>query len=156
MLALAAMVLFAGVAHFRPSIERSLGLNEQVAAVVRIVDGDTVVLSDGRFVRYLGIDTPEMTASGEHTRDLARRATEANRKMVEGRKVRLEFDSVRKDKYGRTLAYVYCDGKCVNAELVAQGFARAEFFRDNRRHLDEFKRIEAEAKSKRLGIWASE
>ena len=152
-IAAAALVFFAGVARFRPSIERLLRAGEETAKVAHVVDGDTVILADGRSVRYVGIDTPEMDAATEHTRDQARRAKESNARLVDGKVVRLEFDVERKDKYGRTLAYVYVGGESINARLVAEGLARAEFFGDNRRHLDEYKKLEAEAKAKGLGVW---
>jgi micrococcal nuclease len=91
--------------------------------VVKVVDGDTVVLSDGRTVRYIGIDTPE---HGQPYFDAARNF---NRKLVLGKPVELEFDLERYDHYGRLLAYVFVrDEKgrrvFVNAEMVRNGFAR--------------------------------
>src|SRR5919106_2430176 len=91
------------------------------ALVTRVVDGDTVEvrIAGGRDeVRYIGIDTPETVKPGEPVQCFGHRASAANRRLVEGRRVRLVFDRERRDVYGRLLAYVYVRGRFVNAELV--------------------------------------
>ena len=88
--------------------------------VAKVHDGDTIKLANGDRVRLIGIDCPELHESDKLYRDAARRhqdiaviqamgkeADEFTRKLVLGRKVRLEFDLERRDKYGRLLAYVY-------------------------------------------------
>ncbi|MGH7410275.1 MAG: thermonuclease family protein, partial [Candidatus Methylomirabilis sp.] len=60
-----------------------------VATVREVIDGDTIVLDDGRKVRYLGINAPE------HGQPYAREATNLNRRIVSGLSVRLEFDQAR-------------------------------------------------------------
>jgi len=77
-----------------------------------IKDGDTIILENGEEVRYIGIDTPE------ESQPYFEEAKEFNRKMVEGKRVFLEYDQETKDKYSRTLAYVWVDSLLVNAELV--------------------------------------
>ena len=152
--AIAIIIAFSIVGRFRPSIERFVSGSEETVSVRYVVDGDTVVLQDGRALRYLGIDTPEMDAAGDDERELAQEARRFNSELVLGKTVRLEFDAVRKDKYGRTLAYVWIDGKSVNAALVSAGLARAAFYGDNRRCYDEYAQLEEDARSKQLGIWA--
>ena len=71
-----------------------------VARVTQVIDGDTIRVEGGYKVRYIGIDTPEM---GEA---FGMEAWQANRKLVEGKKVRLERDVSETDKYGRLLRYV--------------------------------------------------
>ena len=132
-----------------------------------VSDGDTLVLGDGRKVRLLGVDTPEMSdasrnrqnASRNHldARTVQRFAEEAKRfarKEVEGKTVRLEYDWQREDKYGRTLAYVFRepDGYFLNAELLKQGYAFAYlhfFFRRS----DEFRKYAQEARLEKRGLW---
>jgi micrococcal nuclease len=88
--------------------------------VKRVVDGDTLVLSNGQKVRLTGIDTPESKANPKAIRDSQRsgqdiqtithngkEAADFVRQMIEGKEVRLEFDVQRHDRYGRELAYVY-------------------------------------------------
>ena len=69
--------------------------------VARIIDGDTVVMGDGRKVRYIGIDTPER---GD---PYYKEATAANSRLVKSKKVSLEYDKEERDRYGRTLAFLF-------------------------------------------------
>ncbi len=89
-----------------------------------VADGDTIILQDGRHVRYLGIDTPEIDHHNHRAEPMAYEAQSKNRQLVEGWKLRLVYDRVKTDRYGRTLAYVYrSDGLFVNAELLQRGLA---------------------------------
>jgi micrococcal nuclease len=115
--------------------------------VERIIDGDTIVLTGGRNVRYIGINTPE---KGEPYYE---EATEANRSLVEGKNVRLELDEEEKDLYGRMLAYAYVGDIFVNVKLVRDGYARAYPYPPNVKYQDLFSSAEKEAKQKGVGIW---
>ncbi len=89
-----------------------------------VADGDTIILHDGRHVRYIGIDTPEIEHKNRRAEPLGAEAQTINRTLVDGWKLRLDYDREKKDHYGRTLAYVYrSDGLLVNAEMVRQGYA---------------------------------
>lgn len=103
--------------------------------VTRVIDGDTIVLENGTRVRYIGIDTPERDEAGYQE------ATEANRKLVEGKKVRLEYDVDRIDRYDRTLAYVYVNGIFVNAYLLENGFAEVMTIKPNVKYKELFRKI---------------
>jgi hypothetical protein len=116
--------------------------------VKRVADGDTILLEDGRRVRYLGINTPEF---GE---PYSRRARELNASLVRGREVRLEFDQEFTDTYNRLLAYVYVGPEMANARLLQEGLAHAFFIGRARRHNDLFLRLQGEAKAQRLGLWS--
>lgn len=72
--------------------------------VSKVIDGDTIELSNGERVRYIGINTPEFRNGIPDP--YAQEAYEANKKLVEGKEVRLELDVQERDKYGRILAYV--------------------------------------------------
>ena len=74
---------------------------------IRVIDGDTIELDGGEKVRYIGIDTPETKHPRKPVQWMGKEATAANQVLVEGRKVQLEYDVERKDKYGRMLAYVW-------------------------------------------------
>ncbi|MBI2846634.1 MAG: thermonuclease family protein [Chloroflexi bacterium] len=119
--------------------------------VARVVDGDTIVLQDGSRVRYVGLDTPEI---GEKAEFYGQEATETNRRLVEGRQVRLERDVSDKDRYGRFLRYVYSDGILVNAELVREGYARAVSYPPDIRYQKCLEGLEEEARAARRGIWS--
>jgi micrococcal nuclease len=84
------------------------------AVVRRVIDGDTIELSDGRLVRYIGVDAPEVRRrQGEawvkDPEPFAQAATKANRRLVAGKTVRLERDAQTHDRYGQLLAYVYVE-----------------------------------------------
>ena len=135
-----------------PSADPAAG--ERQAVVQRAVDGDTVVLVGGDRVRYIGVDTPELHHPKKPVQFYAREAMEFNRRLVEGKTVRLEFDVERRDKYGRLLAYVYLpDGTFVNAELVRQGYAQLLTFPPNVKHVDLFRKLQTEAREANRGLW---
>jgi len=116
-----------------------------------VIDGDTITIEDGYRVRYIGIDTPEIRLDLEA---FGIEALEANRKLVEGKEVRLERDVSEKDKYGRLLRYVWVDDILVNAELVKQGLARAKAYPPDTKYQDYLEQMEAEARETGRGMWA--
>jgi len=124
-----------------------------LAKVVAVLDGDTIVIKGGEKVRYAGLNTPETHHPDKLPEVCGQEAFEANRRLVAGRTVRLEFDERRRDKYGRLLAYVYVDSLFVNAELIRQGYARVTTYRDNQRHHDDFARLQQDAMAARRGMW---
>ena len=128
---------------------------EKCYLVTEIVDGDTIRIKDGleSSVRYLGIDTPEILTEFSPGDPFGSEAGELNKKLVNEKRVCLEFDKERYDPYGRILAYVYVDGLLVNEELVKKGLARSLIFDPNRKFEDRIKSAENLAKNKRLGIW---
>jgi micrococcal nuclease len=141
-----------------PSLPPSptLSLEEQ-ATVIRVKDGDTIVVDIAGIiydVRYIGVDTPEMTDERPEFYALAQEATRLNRQLVEGEIVQLEKDVSEVDKYDRLLRYVYVDDTFVNAELVRQGLAWAKAYEPDIKYQSYFEELEAEARGAGLGIWA--
>lgn len=120
---------------------------EPFATVRSVIDGDTAVLEDGRRVRYLGINAPE------RGQPYSAEATAFNRRLSEGRRVRLEEDVVREDRYGRLLAYVYIDGEMINARLIEAGLAYLLVIPPNLKHYDPFLELQRQARAARRGIW---
>lgn len=109
--------------------------------VVRVIDGDTIVVElagEPERVRYIGIDTPEMNDSRAAVRILARDARGANARLVEGRRVRLELDVEKRDRYGRLLAYVWVGDTLVNEALVRSGHAAPYTVPPNVAYVDRF------------------
>ena len=121
------------------------------ARVTQVIDGDTIIIEGGYRVRYIGIDTPEVHPEMEAC---GMEALEANRRLVEGKEVRLERDVSETDKYGRLLRYVYVDDIFVNAELVRQGLAEAKAYPPDIKYQDYLEELETEAKEAGRGIWA--
>ena len=117
------------------------------AKVRQVIDGDTVVLEDGRRVRYLGINAPE------RHEPYFEGATALNRRLTEGRRVTLEEDEVREDQYSRLLAYVYVHGEMVNARLIEAGLAHLLVIPPNQKHYDRLRGLQRQARAARRGIW---
>ena len=136
-----------------PPPSPSIGGAAKVAKVVAVLDGDTIVIRGGEKVRYAGLNTPESRHPDKLPERCGAEAAEANRRLVAGKTVRLEFDQRRRDKYGRLLAYVYVDGLFVNAELIRQGYAQVSTYRDNQRYHEEFSRLQESAITARHGLW---
>jgi micrococcal nuclease len=139
-----------------PSAARTLG-----GTVPRIVDGDTikVELGDGELetVRYIGVDTPETVKPGEPVQCFGKAASAYNRRLVEGKRVRLQLGREQRDRYGRLLAYVFVrpGGAFVNALLVARGYARALTIPPNDLFANRFKRLARQAERRGLGLWSA-
>jgi len=123
---------------------------------VRVVDGDTIELDGKETVRLIGVDTPETKDPRKPVEYFGQEASEFTKKLVEGKKVRLEYDQTKKDVWTRTLAYVFLeDGTFVNAEIVKQGygFAYTEF---PFKYMEEFRQHEREARESKRGLWAAQ
>jgi micrococcal nuclease len=120
------------------------------ARVIEVTDGDTIMIAGGHYVRYVGIDAPELYPAPEA---YGREAWLANRTLVEGKTVRLERDISDTDRYGRQLRYVYVGEVFVNAELVRMGLARAVTYPPETRHQEYLEALEAEARSAGRGMW---
>ena len=85
---------------------------------------------------------------------MGKSAAAFTRRLVEGKKVRLEFDVERRDKYNRLLAYIYLpDGTFVNAEIVANGYASLMTIAPNVKHAELLRARYKEAREKRRGLW---
>jgi micrococcal nuclease len=128
--------------------------------VLRVVDGDTIVVSPNEKVRLIGVDTPETVHPKKSAACFGKEAKQFTRDAVEGKTIRLVLDKVNtkrrhRDRYGRTLAYAYlADGTMLNAELIRQGYAHA-YTRFPFRYLVEFRQIERAARTEALGLWSS-
>ena len=90
--------------------------------VTRVIDGDTVELSNGERVRLIGIDTPEIDEYYYNE------ATEELRSLIEGKTVRMESDTNNRDAYDRLLRYIYLGDTFVNYEMVYGGHAESYCF----------------------------
>ena len=128
---------------------------QAVVRVRRVVDGDTLLLTNGERVRLLGVDTPETKKEGTPVQPFGPEASEFTRGMVEGKVVTLVFDRERYDKYGRVLAFVYVNGICLNEELIRQGLSAAQLQYPYRSDMkQQFARAEVEAREHRRGLWS--
>jgi len=121
----------------------------RVTKVAAVIDGDTIEIEGGQWVRYLGIDTPEI---GQPFYEEARNK---NKELVLGKNVRLDIcKSEPKDKYGRLLAYVYINQTMVNRELLISGYARTLIIPPcGVEKTEEFRQYQKAAMEKKLGLW---
>ncbi len=130
--------------------------NGDDATIERVVDGDTVVLTDDTRVRLIGVDTPETVHPSKPVECFGREASAFMSDLLPpGTDVRLVYDVERTDRYDRTLAYVYRldDGLFVNAELLAQGYAQIATYPPNVAHVDEYRELQTQARDKQRGLW---
>jgi micrococcal nuclease len=136
------------------------GGDESAARVTRVVDGDTIHVSEGgrdETVRYIGVDTPESVKPGTPVQCFAKRASAYNERLIDGERVRLVLDAEHRDRYGRLLAYVYRarDGLFVNAALVRGGYAVPLTIAPNVAHARDFRRLARTARRKGRGLWSA-
>lgn len=125
------------------------------AHVARVVDGDTIVLSDGARVRLVQIDTPELGTGECFSRAAGR---ELRAMLPVGAAVSLVADARldRVDRYGRLLRYVFRNGRNVNLELVRRGAASVWFYDGDRgRYAAELLAAAAAARTARRGLWGA-
>jgi micrococcal nuclease len=127
--------------------------SHQQATVARVGDGDTVDLTDGRRIRLVQIDAPELGDGECYGREAAR----ALRKLLpEGATVRLVADPSLDDvdRFGRLLRYVHLGATNVNLELVSRGTAAPWFFGGARgRYANEFLDAARAAEAEQRGLW---
>src|SRR6476646_9752576 len=129
------------------------------ARVVRVVDGDTLVVAfaDGHTdtVRVLGVDTPETHDPRKPVQCFGPEAAAYTARRLTGKVVRLESDVETHDKYGRRLAYVYVDGHRFDDELLRLGFGRLLVIEPNSAHARTMLADELAARREQRGLWGA-
>ncbi len=136
-----------------PQIATASATNLEQALVSKVVDGDTIQLSDGRKVRYIGIDTPETVHPTKAVGCYGQEASTKNKELVLGKTVALEKDVSDTDRYGRLLRYVYSDGVMINDLLVKEGYARVSTYPPDVKYQAIFSESEKIAREQKLGLW---
>lgn len=131
----------------------SIAQAQEKAKVSFVYDGDTIVLSDNRKVRYIGIDTPEIGRDKIPDECFAKEAVNMNIQLVNRREIEMEKDISETDKYGRLLRYVWVDNVFINEFLVRQGYARLETIPPDTRYYQLLKSAEIEARESGRGLW---
>ena len=121
----------------------------KTAVVKKVIDGDTVELFNGLVLRYVGMTAPE---TGE---PFEKESTEANRELVEGKEIKLEYDNYTSDKFGRILAYPIVNGVNISIELVQRGMAELVIYQKRKPFIHQAQLLEAQeqARKQKLGIW---
>lgn len=128
--------------------------------VMKVVDGDTVEIENGKLVRYIGIDTPETKHPTKGVECFGKEASEKNKELVEGKVVKLEKDISETDRYGRLLRYVYLQEPTatapalfINEYLVKEGYAHAVTFPPDIKYSDHFLELQKNAREQKKGLW---
>jgi endonuclease YncB( thermonuclease family) len=124
--------------------------------VQRAVDGDTLRLADGRSVRLIGLDTPELGRNGKPAEPFAKAAQQRLQALlaVSAGQVQLVLGEQPKDRYGRTLAHAYDrQGHNLEAQLLAEGLGRFVAIAPNVALVDCHRAAERQARQARLGLW---
>jgi len=142
------------------AVQPRAGRDERASGslVTRVVDGDTAHVDvDGRDtdVRFIGIDTPESVKPDAPVECFGPEASAYTERRLEGRRVELEYDVEREDRFGRTLAYVWIGDELFNETLVREGYALVTTFPPNVRYVDRFVAAQRAARSEGLGLWGA-
>ena len=122
--------------------------------VKRVIDGDTIELENGQIVRYIGVDSPELHHPKKPVQCFGQEALEFNKKLVEGKEVRLEKDVSETDRYKRLLRYVYVGDIFINQKLVEEGFASVATFPPDVKYVEVFLQAQEKAREKGTGLWS--
>ncbi len=125
--------------------------------VVEIIDGDTLLLENGREVRLVGLQAPKIALGRENFKEwpLGYDARDALTEIALNKNVSLYFGGRDMDRYGRSLAHLFLDdGTWVQGEMLRRGMARVYSFADNRSVVGEMLEAEQEAFGAARGIWS--
>jgi micrococcal nuclease len=127
--------------------------------VVKVVDGDTIKVAHGgtETVRLIGIDTPEVVDPRQPVQCFGREASAHAHHILDGTSVSLEYDASqgRRDRFGRTLAYVrLADGRLFNEMMIADGYAFEYTYDLPYRYQASFQKAERGARAAQRGLWA--
>lgn len=130
--------------------------NLEEATISAVVDGDTIKLTDGRTLRYIGVDTPETVDPRRPVQCFGKEASDYNKMLVTGKTVYLEKDVSDTDRFGRLLRYVYLQsGEMVNEMLVRDGYAQSSAYPPDIKYQEKFDQFERQARDNELGLWGS-
>lgn len=132
------------------------------ATVTHVADGDTVELEGKEKVRLIGVNTPETVKPGVEPMPYGKEASNFTKSQLQGKKVFIELDVQSKDKYGRTLAYLYLqepktqeevETYMFNAILLREGYAQLMTIPPNVKYSDLFVKLQRQAREEKKGIW---
>ena len=122
------------------------------AKVTHVIDGDTIEIETGQRVRYILVDTTEVTNSECWSTE----GTAFNSTMTLGKTVSLEYDQECTDVFGRLLAYVSVDGVEVNRALLENGHACLLYIPPNGNDkVAEYQTLETAAREQGLAMWGA-
>jgi len=143
-------------AYSTPQSSCNLGSADETVEVTHVIDGDTVILEDGRHIRLIGINTPEIGRDGKVSKPGAKAAQKHLQSLLKGhRQIFLKFDAEEFDRYQRTLAHLFLpDGENIQANLLAEGLAIPLTIPPNLIYLDCYLHHSNQAITSQRGLWS--
>lgn len=131
--------------------------------VVKVVDGDTVAVSDTNgkeeVLRLIGINTPETVDPRKPVECFGKEASNKSKEILTGKKVSLESDGTQgeRDKYNRLLRYVFLeDGTNFNKLMIEEGYAYEYTYNTPYKYQEEYKVAQKSAREQKKGLWADD
>jgi hypothetical protein len=122
-------------------------VSKEALFVSKVIDGDTLELSNGEKVRLLGLNAPEIDEPfGEDAKNFLA-------SLIEGKVVLLETDLIEKDEYGRKLAFLFLNERNINVEMVRNGMAHTFDLSKISKYVNDLKEAENYARHNQIGIW---
>ncbi|MCK5831175.1 MAG: thermonuclease family protein [Methylococcales bacterium] len=122
--------------------------------VKKVYDGDTILLSNGNKIRFLGMNTPEVENRHKSAQAGGEEAKLWLQKALKNKKVRLEKDIEKHDKYNRLLAHLFTkDKQHINLELIKRGLATVNIHPPNLKYSNDLIKAQQHAEQNKLGVW---
>jgi len=136
------IILFitSGIFYYQIS---STTVKSKIFQVDRVIDGDTLILTNEQRIRLKGINTPEKSMQFYNEATILLKSTESKSVMIKSYGV---------DKYGRTLAYVFLNDKNINKEILLRGLGTLYYYGEDD-YYSEFKKAEKSARLNKDGLW---
>lgn len=119
----------------------------------KCIDGDTATFTNVGTTRFLYIDTPESTRTVEPYGKEA--AAYTCSLLKKANTIELQYDGPKKDKYDRTLAWVWIDGKLIQKEIIKKGYVEKFYDYGTYSYETELEELQATAQSQKVGIWSN-
>jgi len=132
----------------------SLPIIAQTYQASKVIDGDTIELSNEEWIRYIGINAPELRNGIPDP--YSQEAFEANRDLVVGKEAYLEFDVQERERYDRMLTYTYFDDLFIYTWLVENGYAQIMTIPPNVTYQDLLLELQTKTREENRGIWEIE
>lgn len=138
------------------------GMRLEQSTVKEVIDGDTIELTNGQKVRYIGINTPETSHPRKGIECFGKEAKQKNKEIMEGKIIYMAKDVSETDRYDRLLRFVYLpnphathEALFVNQYLVEQGYAYASSYPPDISKNDIFNQAQKLAEEQNRGLWKS-
>lgn len=120
-------------------------------------DGDTIRLTDGRKIRLIGINAPEVARDEQPAETYALQARDRLRNLLHkhGNQIKLIYGKEKQDHYQRSLAHIFLpDGRNLQAQLLSEGLVTAITIPPNDRYAECYQQTEKQALCEKKGVWS--